>query len=141
MRRGPDQIWSARQRLCGTKNADGQDYVRVAPRSSPSASRSREIARLRRPNTAILILWQLWLARVDPRKPGGGCSPRCHRIIAVSTSLVARFQSRWWGSSRAVDKEKPMLWKIWFSLTDRILVNVEPLGMIWVFYRSLPDEK
>jgi hypothetical protein len=45
------------------------------------------------------------------------------------------------GSSRAVDKENPMLWKIWLSLTDRILVNVESLGTSWVFYRSLPDEK
>jgi hypothetical protein len=63
----------------------------------------------------------------------------------TASSLLAPV---WWrvskadgGSSRAVDKENPMLWKIWLSLTDRILVNVESLGTIWVFYRSLPDEK
>jgi hypothetical protein len=44
---------------------------------------------------------------------------------------VRRIGGRLIGGARA-----PVL-----SLTDRILVNVEPLGTIWVFYRSLPDEK
>ena len=94
MRRGPDQIWSARQRLCGTKNG-------------------------RRP--------RLCSCRPPPEEQRDG--RQLLHLDAVCP--VRRIGGRLTGGARA-----PVL-----LLTDRILVNVEPLRTIWVFYRSLPDEK